>query len=217
MADLFELKDVVYKDILSIPQLSFQENMVTSVIGQSGSGKTTMLKMLNHLISPDSGKITYKDKSVFDFEPSSLRREVVMLPQHPVMYEGSVKENLLIGRTFSGRSEVISEKELQEGLERMQLEKSLEESTDHLSGGEKQRLALLRVMLMDAPVFLLDEPTSALDDDTEDHIMSTFISFAKEKNKSVILVTHSKTVADTYGDKIVDMTVFKKGGGQRNA
>lgn len=212
LAELFSLKDVVFKDILSINELKFHENQVTSVIGESGTGKTTMLKMLNHLISPDSGSIYYREKSVLEYTPSELRREVVMLPQQPVMYDGTIKENLLIGRTFSEKHDAIADDELHKGLEHMRLNKKLDDLAEHLSGGEQQRLALLRIMLMDAPVYLLDEPTSALDDNTEDFIMSSFISFAKDKNKSVILVTHSKSVAEEYGDNIVDMTVYKKGG-----
>jgi putative ABC transport system ATP-binding protein len=72
-----------------------------------------------------------------------------------------------------------------------------------LSGGEKQRLALARIFLMDPEVFLLDEPTSALDKGTEEKIMDAFIRYSKEKEKTVIMVTHSDTIPKTYADKVI--------------
>jgi putative ABC transport system ATP-binding protein len=199
---MFHIKNLRYKDILYIDELKIEEKQVTCIIGQSGGGKTTLLKMLNHMLSPDQGEIVYKGRSLFEWNPIALRREVVMLSQQPVMFEGNIRENLNFGRILSEK-EPIDDEKLKEALKFVCLQKKLEDDVEQLSGGEKQRLALARIFLMDPEVFLLDEPTSALDKGTEEKIMDAFIRYSKEKEKTVIMVTHSDTIPKTYADKVI--------------
>ena len=199
---MFHIKNLRYKDILYIDELKIEEKQVTCIIGQSGGGKTTLLKMLNHMLSPDQGEIVYKGRSLFEWNPIALRREVVMLSQQPVMFEGNIRENLNFGRILSEK-EPIDDEKLKEALKFVCLQKKLEDDVEQLSGGEKQRLALARIFLMDPEVFLLDEPTSALDKGTEEKIMDAFIRDARKKEKTVIMVTHSDTIPKTYADKVI--------------
>lgn len=199
---MFHIKNLRYKDILYIDELKIEEKQVTCIIGQSGGGKTTLLKMLNHMLSPDQGEIVYKGRSLFEWNPIALRREVVMLSQQPVMFEGNIRENLNFGRILSEK-EPLDDEKLKEALKFVCLQKKLEDDVEQLSGGEKQRLALARIFLMDPEVFLLDEPTSALDKGTEEKIMAAFIRDARKKEKTVIMVTHSDTIPKTYADKVI--------------
>ncbi|WP_028401118.1 ABC transporter ATP-binding protein [Ectobacillus panaciterrae] len=202
---MFTLQNVSYKDILHIPELTIQEGKVTCIIGESGSGKTTLLKMLNDMHSPDSGTVLYRGEPISSYSPIQLRREVVMLGQTPPIFEGTVKENLLMGLYFSEKS-AANEKELHRALQTVHLEKSLEDNAEQLSGGEKQRLALARVLLMDPAVFLLDEPTSALDENTAHIVMTQFIKEAKDKKNTVIMITHSRTLAEEAADDMVEIS-----------
>lgn len=88
-------------------------------------------------------------------------------------------------------------------LDKVELNKSLEDSCGNLSGGEKQRLCLARVMLMNAQTYLLDEPSSALDRTTENFIITSLINFAKENNKELIIITHSDNIAQMFNDAII--------------
>lgn len=177
---MFILKDVTYKDILQIPYLEIHKEKITCIIGESGSGKSTLLRMLNDLQSPTSGSIHYKGAPISSYPPIHLRREVVMLGQTPPIFEKTVKDNLLIGLRFSEKP-FPSDEQLQQALATVSLEKDLEDNASSLSGGEKQRLSLARVLLMDPPVYLLDEPTSALDADTEKRVMKQFAAIAQQK------------------------------------
>ena len=194
---MFKIQNLIFQGILDIPFLEIQET-VTCLVGTSGSGKTTLLRMLNRLYAPDAGEIFYQDRELGSWDPVALRREVVMLGQTPVIYNGTVEENLQMGRQFSQKS-LAGTTHLQKALERVGLEKSLQESCRNFSGGEKQRLCLARVMLMDAPVYLLDEPSAALDAGTEKAVLGSFTEFIREGRKQLVMVTHSETLAKDSG------------------
>lgn len=199
---MFSFKKVKYKHILDINDLNIEKNKVTCIIGESGSGKSTFLRLLNKLISCDSGEILYKGQPINTINSVELRRNVVMLPQIPVIFPGTVRENLLIGRKFSEKS-IVDDEKLHQILKMVHLNKELNDDSEKMSGGEKQRLALGRVILLDPDVFLLDEPSSALDEETENIIIEKLVEYTKEKNKTLIMVTHSKKVAQNYSENII--------------
>lgn len=201
---MFTLKDVRYGDILFIEELQIPSEKITCIVGESGSGKSTLFRLLNNLASADEGEITYNNKPIEDYDPVSLRREVVMVPQVPTIFDGTVKDNLVIGLTFSEQAHPDDEV-LKNTLEAVHLRKSLEEEADDLSGGEKQRLGLARALLMYPEVFLLDEPTSALDEETEEMVIRNVIETIRKRKKTAVIVTHSKKVAETYGEYIVEV------------
>ncbi|WP_337960983.1 ABC transporter ATP-binding protein [Caloramator sp. mosi_1] len=150
--------------------------------------------MLNNIISPDKGEIFFDGKELNQFNPIDLRRKVVMLPQTPVIYKGSILENILIGKIFS-KSYDYNLEEIQSLLEKFNLNKDLNAPAENLSGGEKQRICLIRVLIMNPEVILLDEPTSALDENTEDTVINYVVDYIKKNNKTLIMVTHSKEIA----------------------
>lgn len=199
---IFKLEKVKYKDILDIDNLRIKENIVTCILGQSGSGKTTLLRLLNNLKSPDRGIVYYNDNDILDIDPVSLRRQVIMLSQNPVVFDGTIRENLNLALEFKEK-ERVSDDILNKYLEISNLNKSLDTNAKNLSGGEKQRLSLARVLLSDGEVYLLDEPSSSLDDETERFVIKSIVDFAKKNNKTVIMVTHSVKIAEEYGDDII--------------
>ncbi|MBZ4664564.1 MAG: transporter ATP-binding protein [Caloramator sp.] len=201
---MFEIKNLKYKNILYIDHLNINKNAVTSIVGESGSGKTTLLKMLNNIISPDEGEIYYNGKELNQYNPIDLRRRVVMLPQTPIIYKGSILDNILIGKKFS-KSEIYDIKEIENLLEKFNVNKNLNEPAENLSGGEKQRVCLIRVLIMNPEVILLDEPTSALDENTEDLVINYVVEYVKKNNKTLIMVTHSNEIAKKYSDHIIEI------------
>lgn len=202
---MIKLTNVKYKNILDIDELTIPKNKITCILGQSGSGKTTLLRLLNKLISCDSGELYYNNKNYNDIDSVELRREVVMLSQNPSIFNGTIKDNLLIGLKFSEKPLALDD-ELNKILDIVQLNKTLEDDAERLSGGEKQRLALGRVLLMEPEVFLLDEPSSALDENTEKLIIERLVSISKRNNKTLIMVTHSKNMANLFSDNIIKMS-----------
>jgi len=198
---MFEVSNIKFKDILDIPLLCINKP-ITCIIGSSGSGKTTLLRMLNCLNIPDVGTILYNGKDVSKMDTVQLRRQVVMLGQTPVIYSGSIEDNLQIGLEFSKKLPA-SKTAMKETLARVELNKQLTDGCGNLSGGEKQRLCLARVMLMDSNTYLLDEPSAALDKETEQFIIENFSKFVLENKKQLIMVTHSEQIAQKFPDSII--------------
>lgn len=199
---MFEFHDMKYKDILSIDGLNINRGEVTCIIGPSGSGKSTLLRLINKMISPSSGYISFDGKDIANIDSISYRRKIPMLSQSPIIYSGSIRENLLIGRKFQDKSKLDDDK-LVSALSKVKLNVDLSESIDNLSGGEQQRVSIARLMLLDSEAFLLDEPSSALDDLTEDFVIETMVDMAKENKKTIIYVTHSNSMADKYSDRLI--------------
>lgn len=201
---LYILKKIKFKDILDIEEMKIPKGKITCIVGESGSGKTTLLRMLNDLTSSDSGEILYDGKPIKNMDSVSLRRNAVMLPQTPAIFSGTVRENLLIGLKFS-QNPMVSDEELLKAMELVKLTKSLEDDADLLSGGEKQRLAIARVMVMDPEVLLLDEPSSALDEETERIVINSIVEYTRKNKKTMVMVTHSKKIALEFADEIIEI------------
>ncbi|OIU72417.1 ABC transporter ATP-binding protein [Rossellomorea aquimaris] len=202
---LFTIRDLVYKDILNIGEMDIPENKNTCIIGESGAGKSTLLKMLNKMYIPDKGNIHYKGNPIKDMDPVKLRRKIVMISQTPLLFGDTIEENLQKGLIFSEK-QTANRDDMYRVLKIVKLDKDLDTDAKELSGGERQRLSLGRVLLMQPEIYLLDEPSSALDEETEIEVMKSFIGAAGEHGGTVIMVTHSKNVADTYGDEIIKIT-----------
>ncbi|RSD25166.1 ABC transporter ATP-binding protein [Mesobacillus subterraneus] len=204
---MFELKNVRVNGIIHIDDLTIPANQFTCILGPSGSGKTTLLRLLNDLSSPDEGEISFKNERVADIDPLQLRRTVLMVPQAPVIFDGSIEDNLQIGLAFS-RKEAAGVEEMESVLKLFMLDKKLNDEAENLSGGEKQRLSWARAMLLDPEVFLLDEPTSALDEETARTVLTRFSEYTKQPSKTVIMITHSKTLAELVAENTIEMSRY---------
>lgn len=200
---MFKLKDIKFKNILDIENLEIHENVVTIVKGESGSGKSTMLKLLNNIISPDSGVVMYNGVDVNDINPITLRRDVIMQSQFPNIFPGNVRENLNIIFTLRGE-EGLDDEKLLKALEIVNLKKDLTDDAHNLSGGEKTRLSIARLFLVEPEVFLLDEPGASLDSKTEEILMNNVISEIKKRNKTLIFISHSDN-PEMITDEIITM------------
>lgn len=204
---MYEIENLKYKDILDIDRIQIKEGLTCCIVGESGGGKSTFLKMLNKMLSPDSGRIIFKGKDLAGIDPISLRRKVAMLSQSATIYEGSIRDNMLIALKFA-EEDPASDEKLKDLLEVVKLDVALDQSTENLSGGEKQRLVLARILLLDAEVLLLDEPSSGLDQETEHEVIGNLINYTRDKNKTIIMITHSRKVVQDYADQVIEL---KKG------
>ncbi len=201
---MFEFTDVLFKEVLNIPSLRIKRGAVTSFIGPSGSGKTTILRLLNKMLSPTRGQILFDGQDLSELDSVLHRRTVTMLSQTPILFEGNIKDNLTAGLRFQKRP-IPDDGVLTDMLERIRLDKGLNAPAEPLSGGEKQRLVLGRVLLLDSPVYLLDEPSSALDEPTAHAVVDMITQYVKTKGKTLVMVTHSTSIARQFSDVIIQV------------
>lgn len=201
---MFTFENVRYKDILDIDKLKIDLGKVTCITGPSGSGKSTFLRLINKLISPDSGVIALDGENIANIDSVTYRRRVPMLSQSPVTFPGTIRDNLLIGRKFQGKDSLNDDK-LLKALKAVSLKEPLDKNIENLSGGEQQRVSIARLMLLDSEIYLLDEPSSALDDITEDFVIKSMVDMARDENKTIIYVTHSNSMAKKYSDSVINI------------
>lgn len=203
---------VVLKDI----NLNIAPEDFMVIVGPSGGGKTTLLRMMNGLASPDSGGVNYNNKNVSEINIPMFRQEVGMVFQEPVMFAGSVEENLTMRKQWDKSFQVLS-KDLKAILEKVELKPDLLKSDARsLSGGEKQRLALARVMLNKPKVLLLDEPTANMDPKLAGKIYKMIASLKSDLQLTIILVCHYFHAIIPYATKaayLVEGEIIESGDG----
>lgn len=204
------------RDIQILNDLDFEINKgeFVSVLGKSGSGKTTFLNMIGMLDRPDSGDVYYAGQNVSKAHSSKidlLRNEMLgfIFQFHYLLPEFSALENVmlpgLIGKKKS-REEV--KKRATELLTEMKLGDRLDHKPTELSGGEKQRVAIARAMINEPKIILADEPTGNLDEETSEVIHDLLRKICREKKQTIIVVTHSTELA-SITDKRYHLTKGK--------
>lgn len=190
---------------LRVPGLDLEAGECVAFTGPNGSGKTTMLKILNDLLPEDGerfryeGELRYKGEIVRKgdaaLKPGRLRAETVYLHQHPYILAGSVWGNMLFACTSRGMSPAMARLASRRALRIVGLDGYGPRGGRALSGGETQRLALARIIAVDAPVLLLDEPTSSADSLSCEMIAAALLKMAAE-GKTIVLSTHDPRLMD---------------------
>ena len=204
---MLRVKDITlaYDDevVLGKINLSIGKGKCMVILGPSGCGKTTLLHLIAGLKHPSQGAIEYRGENVV--EPI---QEISMIFQGYGLFPWkTVRENLIL--PYKIRKERVNEKELAEIVEELGLKKHLGKYPSQLSGGQKQRVAIGRAMLNNAKVILMDEPFSALDMEIKKNLEVRLKTLFKNRNITVVMVTHSMEEALVWGDQIA---VFRKSG-----
>mgnify|MGYP003576336209 CR=1 FL=1 len=184
--------------------LEAHDKEILVVLGTSGCGKTTTLKMINRLIEPDSGNIFIDGKNIRDQKPEDLRKTIGFVMQHAGLFPHyTVAQNIAIVPNLLKWDKQKTEKRTFELLEKLQLKEDLLRVFPHeLSGGQQQRIGVARALIADTPVLLMDEPFGALDTITKSAIHNEFKNLDELKNKTTILVTHDVVEAFELGHRI---------------
>lgn len=198
--------NLALKDITT----TFENNQTTVLVGPSGSGKSTMLRSLNLLEMPESGKYYFDDleldfkKGISKKEILEVRRETEMVFQNYNLFPHlTVLKNIIEGPVHVLKEDKESAtKRTYELLKKVGLADKADAYPQQLSGGQAQRVAIARSLAMNPRYILLDEPTSALDPELELEVLKVLLQLAKEK-QSLIIVTHNLAFAQKVADKIL--------------
>ena len=200
----FEDKEVL-KDINSV----FENGKTNLIIGQSGSGKTVLMKCIVGLFRPTSGEVLYDGRDLVTMnkqEWKMLRREMGMIFQSAALFDSmTVLENVMFPLDmFSKDSYAERVKRAQFCLDRVNLLEAQKKFPDEISGGMQKRVAIARALCTNQPLILFDEPTSALDPEMVQEVLNVMIELAHE-NITMICVTHEMGFARQVADRVIFM------------
>ena len=178
------------KIMLEDVSLSVEAGAHLTITGPSGSGKSSLLKLLAALVSPSSGRIVYQGRDLEDLDPVAYRREVSYCFQQPLLFGQTVRDNMAF--PFEIRQLPFDQERVLSALARLNLgPEFLEKPIKELSGGEKQRVALVRNLLFEPKVLLLDEVSSGLDEQTK-LLLRAFLKDLHQAGVTLIEVTHDQ-------------------------
>ena len=198
------------KHALKDVNLTIKDGEFIGLIGHTGSGKSTLIQHLNGLMKATSGTIYYNGKDIYDndFNMRELRNKVGLVFQYPEhqLFETTVIKDVSFGPKNQGLSQLEVDLHSYEALKQVGIEEDLIDcSPFELSGGQKRRVAIAGVLAMRPEVLILDEPTAGLDPAGRDEILDQISKLHKERNITVILVSHSMEDVAKYVDRIIVM------------
>jgi ABC-type multidrug transport system fused ATPase/permease subunit len=195
------------EDVLKKITIEFKANQMIAIVGPSGGGKSTLIDLLPRLRTPKEGVIKFDGSNIEEIRLKSLRQSIAYAPQFPQIFDGTIKNHILYGKSnattedvqeavrIAGAEEFINK--LPQGIETV-----IGEDAIRLSGGQRQRLDLARALVRKASILVLDEPTSNLDAESEDLFRQALQRIRKEENITIIIVAHRlASIADA--DQIV--------------
>lgn len=219
MSSILELKNLSFvygqktpfeKRAVDNVSLSIEKGEFIGIIGHTGSGKSTLVQMLNGLIQPTEGQVLLDGEDIWQ-NPKEIRKvrfKVGMVFQYPEyqLFEETVYKDIAFGPTNMGKSEQEIDMAVRKAAEFTDLKPELlQKSPFDLSGGEKRRAAIAGVIAMDPEVLVLDEPTAGLDPMGRDVLLSQIVQYHKKRKNTVLLVSHSMEDIARVADRIIVM------------
>ncbi len=204
-------KDTPFMKVaLDNTNISFEEDMMTGLIGHTGSGKSTVAQMLNGLLRPTAGDVTVYGRKMWA-EPKKIKEFryltglVFQYPEYQ-LFEETVYKDIAFGPKNMGLSDEETDKRIKEAVRFVGLKEDiLEKSPFDISGGQKRRVAIAGVMAMNPRNLVLDEPAAGLDPRGRDEILGRIREYQKETHSAVIMISHSMEDMALYCDRLVVM------------
>jgi len=187
-------------DVLKGVNLKVNNGETVSIMGVSGSGKTTLLQIVGSLDKPTSGDVLFKGESIFnksDSELSAFRNANIgfIFQAHHLLMEFDIVENVMFPAIIAGMNRKMAQEKAITLLKDVGLIEKITNKPSELSGGEQQKVAVARALIMSPPLVLADEPTGNLDSHSGEIIMNLLLQFNKTIGITIIMVTHNETFA----------------------
>lgn len=201
---LFSLTNVTFKNIIKYPQIDIKPNKTTFICGKSGTGKSTLLKLLNTSLSSDSGEILYNGRPIESYNTIVLRKEIMFVSQTLFLFDTTIGNNFFEFYSYREQTPLNNEK-IKEFSKLCLADFPADTNCREMSGGERQRVFIAICLSFLPKVLMLDEPTSALDDHTSRKLMENLKCYCKENDITLIVITHDILIAEQYADEIISL------------
>ena len=190
------------RTVLEIPELAVAPGQVLAVIGPNGAGKSTLLRVMGLLETPAAGSVRFQGERVSAADGLAVRRRMASVFQEPLLTDATVQDNVALGLRFRGADAARIAPRVAEWLEQLGIAHLAARQARTLSGGEAQRTALARALVLEPELLLLDEPFSALDQPTREALIEDLGSILQRRRTTAVLVTHDRGEAQALGDRV---------------
>ena len=190
------------RTILSLDRLEAREGELLALLGPTGAGKSTLLRVLHLLEKPAAGSVSWRGTPVSWPPPLDLRRRIAMAFQDPLLFSGTTLDNVLYGLSVRGETGPAARGKATEALRLLRVDDLADRRARTLSGGEAQRTALARALVLRPELLLLDEPFAALDAPIRRHLLEELTQVVKEHGITCVYVTHEQGEAFSVADRI---------------
>lgn len=196
-------------EVLKGVDLTVEKGEIVSIIGKSGAGKTTLLQIMGTLDKPDAGSVVIDGVDVFALKEKELadfrNRHIGFIFQfHQLLPEFTTLENVMMPAMIARMDEKQAEQRAMQLLTELGMAERLTHKPSQLSGGEKQRVAAARAMMMSPNVILADEPSGSLDESNKKELHKLLLQMRKQYGQTIIIVTHDKELAE-ISDRVIEM------------
>ena len=196
-------------EVLKGVYLAVEKGEIVSIIGKSGAGKTTLLQIIGTLDKPDAGQVVIDGVDVFALKEKELadfrNRHIGFIFQfHQLLPEFNALENVMMPAMIARMSEKEAEQRAVQLLTELGMAERLTHKPNELSGGEKQRVAAARAMMMSPDVILADEPSGSLDESNKKELHKLLLQMREQYGQTIIIVTHDKELAE-ISDRVIEM------------
>lgn len=195
-------ENLSFRNLIKYDDIKILREQCTFICGESGSGKSSLLKIINGTVSPSSGAVYYNEKDISGMDSLLLRREVMLLSQSSFLFDLSISENF--DKYYEYReAKPISEAEKKSFMKLCAADFPLNSLCQTLSGGERQRTFLAIGLSFKPSVLLLDEPTSALDEQTSRRLFTQLQNYSRTERMTMVVVSHDRALAKIFGDQFI--------------
>ncbi len=199
---IIETKDLLFNGIIEYKNIQIIKNQANFIVGKSGTGKSTLLRLFNGTLNPSSGKIFYLGNDINEVDTIALRQDILLISQSVFLFDTTIKENF---RQFYDYRDLPqpSEDEIEYFLDLCSVPFSLDNDCTTMSGGERQRIYIAIFLSFKPKVLMLDEPTSALDKQNSNDVIENIISYCKKNDMTIVVVSHDGNITEKFADNII--------------
>jgi len=209
MSALLEIRDLTVRrdkrQVLTIQALTVETGEVLAIVGPNGTGKSSLLLTLAHLLQPERGELFWQGRSYKECNALTYRRRIALVLQEPLLLDTSVFENIALGLRYRGLPSAEIKDRVNRWLVRVGIEALRDRCGARLSGGEAQRVSLARAFVLNPELLLLDEPFSALDAPTRLRLLDDLKSILTETGTTAVIVTHDLKEAAKLASRVAIM------------
>jgi len=195
-----------FEKILENISFAFNQGDRVGIMGPSGAGKTSLLRLLNRLAEPSQGEIFFEGQAFSKIPVLNLRRQIVLVPQEPKLLGMTVKNSLAYPLELQQLKKNEIQSRIDQYCQKLGIpDEWLERNELQLSVGQRQLVTIARGLIMQPKILLLDEPTSALDADKSDHLINILIELSETQNLTIIMVNHQQRLIDQFTTQVLSL------------